>query len=296
VNQLTTGLFRTFQIFSSQHFAEGAGGSLLADRVLPNLPVYEILHSLRLYHDVSLPHLRALEPAFPAGTSALTALREDMDAMERYLGLLRKELIRRHGLTVSDFFEGDQFVPNLLPTVRPDLAVLLQADLFNTDLDAFLARVPGTVAGTWAAEVRRLLALPVEIRRWRSAAWELLEKPVFERVQSFTELAVALSSLTDPSALRTQVLPPALRKSVRSPVRGTGGEAFDDSLGQFLAAASEYLSGLTQQHLEVPTTVVRALKEVEHIMKIEEQALLTKQQEQLRFYLLQIARLAGENG
>jgi hypothetical protein len=136
----------------------------------------------------------------------------------------------------------------------------------------------------------------VEIRRWRSAAWELLEKPVFERVQSFTELAVALSSLTDPSALRTQVLPPALRKSVRSPVRGTGGEAFDDSLGQFLAAASEYLSGLTQQHLEVPTTVVRALKEVEHIMKIEEQALLTKQQEQLRFYLLQIARLAGENG
>jgi aspartate/methionine/tyrosine aminotransferase len=296
VNQLTTGLFRAFQVFSSQQFTEGAGGSLLADRVLPNLPVYEILHSLRLYHDVGLPHLKALEPAFPAGTSALTALREDMDGMERYLGLLRKELVRRHGLTISHFFEGDQFIPNLLPTVRPDLAVLLQSDLFNTDLDAFLAHVPGPVSATWAAETRKLLAIPVEIRRWRSTAWDLLKKPVFERVQSFVELAVALSSLTDPSALRLQVLPPALRKPVRPAARGAAGEAFDDSLGQFLAAASEYLSGLSQQHLEVPTTVVRALKEVEHIMKIEEQALSPKQQEQLRFYLLQIARLAGENG
>jgi hypothetical protein len=67
-------------------------------------------------------------------------------------------------------------------------------------------------------------------------------------------------------------------------------------MGQFLTAAFEYLSGLSQQHIEVPTTVVRALKEVEHIIKIEEQALSAQQQEKLRFYLLQIARLTGENG
>ena len=72
--------------------------------------------------------------------------------------------------------------------------------------------------------------------------------------------------------------------------------AIDDSMSQFLTAAFEYLQGLSQQHLEVPTTVVRALKEVEHIIKIEEQALSAREQEELRFYLLQIARITGENG
>jgi hypothetical protein len=296
VNQLTTGLFRTFQMFASRQFADGTGGTLLADRVLPNLPVYEILHSLRLYHDVELPHLRALEHAFPAGNSALTALREDVDAMGRHLGVLRKELVRRHGLAVTYFFDGDRFIPNLLPTIRPDLAVLLQPDLFNTDLASLLAYVPGPVSSAWAAEMQRLLTIPQEVRRWRSAAWDLLRAPVFARVQSFVELAVALSSLTDASALRIQTLPATLRKQLRPSARNAGGEALDDSMGQFLTAAFEYLSGLSQQHLEVPTTVIRALKEVEHIMKIEEQALSVKQQEELRFYLLQIARLTGENG
>jgi aspartate/methionine/tyrosine aminotransferase len=295
VNQLTTGLFRTFQMFASHQFAEGTGGTLLADRVLPNLPVYEILHSLRLYHDVDLSHLRSIEHAFPAGNSALAALREDVDAMGRSLGPLRKELVRRHGLAVAHFFDGDRFIPNLLPTIRPDLAVLLQPELFNTDLPSLLAHVPGPVSPAWAAETGKLLAIPREVRRWRAAAWELLRKPVFDRVESFVELAVALSSLTDASALRTQILPPALRKPTRPPARG-GAETTDDSMGQFLTAAFEYLSGLSQQHIEVPTTVVRALKEVEHIIKIEEQALSAQQQEKLRFYLLQIARLTGENG
>jgi hypothetical protein len=48
--------------------------------------------------------------------------------------------------------------------------------------------------------------------------------------------------------------------------------------------------------VEVPTNVVRALKEVERIAEIEDQALKPEQQDQLRFYLLQIARLAGDNG
>ena len=37
-------------------------------------------------------------------------------------------------------------------------------------------------------------------------------------------------------------------------------------------------------------------EEVEKIIKIEEQALSPKEQDLLRFYLLQIARLTGENG
>jgi len=42
---------------------------------------------------------------------------------------------------------------------------------------------------------------------------------------------------------------------------------------QFLAAAFTYLSELQAGQPEVPTTVVRALKEVKRIIAIEEQAL-----------------------
>ncbi len=296
VNQLTTGLFRTFEMFASHQFTEGAGEHLLPDRVLPNLPVYEILHTLRLYHDADLSHLKAMELAFPAGNSALAALREDVDALTRCLGPLRKELVRRHGVTVSHFFDSDQFIPDLLPTVRPDLAVLLQEDLFNTELPTLLQRVTGPVNEAWSTEVRRLLSIPREVRRWRSVAWDLLRKPVFDRVQSFVELAVALSSLTDTTTLRSQLLPQGLRKPARPPLRVPGGDSIDDSMGQFLTAAFEYLSNLSQHQLEVPTTVVRALKEVQHIIRIEEQALSEQQQGELRFALLQIARLTGDNG
>jgi hypothetical protein len=48
--------------------------------------------------------------------------------------------------------------------------------------------------------------------------------------------------------------------------------------------------------VEVPVAIVRSLKEVEKIAKIEEQALSPEKQQLLRFYMLQIARLAGENG
>ena len=65
---------------------------------------------------------------------------------------------------------------------------------------------------------------------------------------------------------------------------------------QFLAAAVGYLTAASAGMVEVPTNVVRALKEVERIAEIEDQALKPEQQDQLRFYLLQIARLAGDNG
>jgi len=51
-NQLTTGLFRTLRSFARTRTAEGEGEGVLADRILPHLPVYEILQALRLYHDV----------------------------------------------------------------------------------------------------------------------------------------------------------------------------------------------------------------------------------------------------
>ena len=48
--------------------------------------------------------------------------------------------------------------------------------------------------------------------------------------------------------------------------------------------------------VEVPIDIVRALKEVERILRIEKQALSKKEQELLNFYLLQIAHHVGDNG
>ena len=156
-----------------------------------------------------------------------------------------------------------------------------------------LGGLKGPLDPAWEREVRRLLALPGQVRYWRSRAWDLLREPVVSRVQSFVELALALSTLSGGSPLRAPALSARLQRRVRQvPVHG-GSE---DTMRQFLGAAMEYLTEISSQQMEVPTTVVRALQEAERIMKIEEQALPPPQQEELRYYLLQIARLAGENG
>jgi hypothetical protein len=48
--------------------------------------------------------------------------------------------------------------------------------------------------------------------------------------------------------------------------------------------------------LEVPVSIIRSLREVERIAKIEEEALSPKRQDLLRHLMLRIARAAGENG
>jgi hypothetical protein len=289
-------LFRALDAFALKKFSEGDAGTLISDRVLPHLPAYEILETLRLYHDVDLTYLRQIEPAFPAGNSAFLALREDIDAMGRYLTLFRQELLRRHGVDVSDFFEDDRFIADLLPTLRPDLAVLLQPDLFNTRLETLMASIRGPVDAGWKEQVERLLRLPEAVRLWRSKAWQLLEDPVFQRVQSFAELAVALHSLSDhapaserPGGARGVKLSTDLSNFFRM-------AAPEDEMRQFLAAATEYLNVISEGMVEVPINIIRAMKEVERIAKIEGQVLSSPEQEQLRFFILQIARLAGENG
>jgi aspartate/methionine/tyrosine aminotransferase len=294
VNQLTTGLFRTIHGFLSREYPEGAANALLVDRVLPNLPVYEILQTLRLYHDVEQRYVSRLERAFPAGNSSFIALREDVDVMQEYLGLVRRELMRRQGLSVGSFFDGDEFLPELLPALRPDLAVLLQPDLFNTDPEEMFRHIGGAIDGAWKEEVRRLLAIPVAIARWREKVWTLIHDPVYTRVHSFVELAMALSTLSNRTPSGTVMA--ALRKPGRLPSIALNGGSQEDTMKQFLGAAFEYLSGVSQQQVEVPTTVVKAMQEVERIIKIEQQPLSPRQQDELRFCLLQIARLAKENG
>jgi hypothetical protein len=296
VNQLTTGLFRALKVFSQMEFKDGDARTLIADRVLPQLPVYEILQTLRMYHDIDLTHLKNIEPAFPAGNSAFLALREDNDSLHDFLPLFQQELIRRHGVDVNEFFEGDIFLPALLPTLRSDLAVLLQRNLFNTKVDLFLEDVGDTVDPQWKMSIEQLLSIRTQVQSWRIKIWQLLEEPVYQQVRSFTELAAALHSLTSGKPLSTVSVSPRGMKLSSDLSQFFRAPSADEEMRQFLAASLEYLASVSEGMVEVPVTIVRAMKDVEQIARIEEQALSPGKQDLLRFYVLQIARLTGDNG
>jgi hypothetical protein len=296
VPQLTTGLFRALDTFSRSDVVEGDPQTFVADHVLPHLPVHEILHTLRMYLEPDNRSLRAVERAFPAGNTALLALREDMDAVAPWVPLFQQELLRRHGVEISDFFEGSHFNADLLPTLRPDLAVLFQQDLLNTDTHAALRDLPRDVDPGWLREFTTLLELPAAIRQWRAQAWALLEQPVLQRVEAFVELAVSLHTISTRDGFGEMSLS---GKAVRMPSRLDSffrAGRVDDEMRQFLAAATQYLSIASEGLVEVPANIIRAMREVERIARIEEQALTSDQQDRLRCYLLQIARLTGENG
>jgi aspartate/methionine/tyrosine aminotransferase len=296
INQLTTGLFRAIERFVQKSSVEAEQERLIVEPLLPHLPVYEILSTLRIYQDWKGEFLKRIETAFPAGNSVFVALREDNNASQRYLPLFQQELMRRHGVNVSDFFDNDIFIPELLPTLRPDLAVLLQKDLFNTDIDVFLSQVNERVDDAWRAEVVQQLQVPAQISNWRMLIWEVMGESIYQRVQSFSELATALYSFSttrafggSPATARATRFSPALTGFFRT-------AHADDEMRSFLSNAIEYLSSFAEGNLEVPVSIIRAMNDVERIAQIEESALPPEKQDVIRTCLLQIARLAGENG
>jgi aspartate/methionine/tyrosine aminotransferase len=296
INQLTTGMFRALERFVQKAGMQADRDRVIAEHLLPHLPVYEILSTLRIYQDVQGEFLKRIENAFPAGNSAFMALREDSHALQRYLPLFQQELLRRHGVNVTDFFANGVFLLELLPTLRPDLAVLLQKDLFNTDIDLLLENVTGRIEEHWRAEVARLLLLPRQIHDWRLIIWDVMGESIYQRVQSFSELATALysfsvarSSGAAPTPARAARLSPALSGFFRT-------ARSDDEMRSFLIDAVEYLSSFTDGNIEVPVSIIRAMNDVERIAQIEESALPPAKQDVIRTCLLQIARLAGENG
>ncbi len=140
------------------------------------------------------------------------------------------------------------------------------------------------------------MQLPEQVRYWRSVIWDLMGDSLYQRVQSFTELATALHSVIGArSAPSTrgpgsgQKIPTALTGFLRS-------ARVDDEMRQFLVGAVEQLSTITEGSLEVPVSVIRALNDVERIALLEETAMPREKQAVLRCCILQIARLAGENG
>ena len=143
-----------------------------------------------------------------------------------------------------------------------------------------------------------MLRIPESIYFWRNKIWQLLEEPIKNQVKSFVELAIALNRLSKDIDTKEFVLKaPAISKSKYETtlvdlLKGN----VDDSMKQFLSAAVQYLTRLPAEQVEVPIDIVRALKEVERILRIEEQALSKNKQELLHFYLFQIARYIGDNG
>jgi hypothetical protein len=296
VNQLTTGLFRALERFAQKSFAEADRERMIAERVLPRLPVYEILSTLRIYQDRQGEILKRVESAFPAGNSAFVALREDSDALQRYLPLFQQELLRRHGVNVGEFFSDGVFIPDLLPTLRPDLAVLLQKNPFNTDPNILLEDVSGRITDSWRAEVAGLLQLPQQINQWRTIIWDVMGDSIYQRVQSFTELATALYAF---STSRSFGSLPAMGRGSKPPPTLTGffrTARADDEMRRFLLGAVEYLASFAEGNIEVPVSIIRAMNDVERIAQIEETALSPSKQDVIRCSILQIARLAGENG
>jgi hypothetical protein len=298
INQLTTGLFRALNEFASHQTTYYDGLTLISDRILPNLPVQEILHSLRIYHESDLVYLNKMERAFPAGNSAFLYLRDDLDTMSQFIVLIQKEFLRRHGLNIGEFFEGDNLKPELLPILDPEIAVLLQPDLFNTSREVLREQIGGKIDQKWLEEINPRLALPVKIRNWRAHIWRMIESPIFTQVSSFVELAQALNSLTAGKSQKPIALSinPSRVFRLGSNIATLLHGVRDDSMRQFLSSVVQYLTQLPESSEQVPINILRALEDVQTIIKIEEQALSKKEQDLLRFYILQMARLAGENG
>ncbi|MEW6195202.1 MAG: pyridoxal phosphate-dependent aminotransferase [Bacteroidota bacterium] len=298
INQLTTGLFRALNQFSQMDFVGGTGYQMLHDRILPQLPVYEILHTLRIFQDYNLKHLQKLSNSFQPGNSVFSLLREDTDSIKMFIPLFQKELLRRHGINVAEFFRGDEFIPELLPTLRPDLAVLLQQDFFNTKPENVTAKIEYEIPGDWLDEFSSLIVIPEKLEYWREKIWLLLEEPVINQVKSFVELAIALNNFSKEVGSKeltlstTAIKKTKFKTSLADLLKGS----VDDSMRQFLTAAVQYLTQLPSEMVEVPVDIVRALNDVEQILRIEEQALSKKKQELLNFYLIQIARHVGDNG
>jgi hypothetical protein len=146
------------------------------------------------------------------------------------------------------------------------------------------------------AEVTRLLDIPRQIHYWRSILWGTFGDSIYERVQSFIELATTLYAY---AAIHVSVMPPpTMHKAKLSPVLSGFFQTAraDDEMRDFLLGAIEYLSSFTEGSREMPVSIIRAMNGVERIAHIEESALPPEKQNLFRHCVLQIARLAGDNG
>ena len=296
-NQLSTGVFRAIKEFIDSQGQRSERIELLQKFVFPFIPVRDLLKSLRLYHDPELTYTRRVARSFPPGNSAIRVLEEDNHVIAEILPLLQQFLIYQQGLGIAKIGENGYLEPKYLRYVRPDLAVLMQKDLFNTDFDSFLES--STLTPKEKAEFQQEFSKRIIIKNVRAQMWQLLENPISEQVRSFMELALAIKTLqTDRQVVR--VGEATVSKSQIAKLGVQVNELLrnvaDDSMRQFLITAVQFLMHLPESMEEIPAEVFKALRDVEKILKLEEEALTKPQQKYLIFLFFKIARTAGESG
>jgi len=293
IPQLALGLSRTINSFLLTESALGDAEIALYERILPNLPVYEILYELRIYCEKPNGYIEKIEKAFPPGNSSLYALGEDISFLNSSIKLFQKELIRRHGLNVSDFFENDEFNPELYRFLRPDIAVIMQKNLFNDDFDSFYREALFKINNEQLKRIKKIFEIRNRTAYLRSKIWEIIEEPIISRVKSFCDLALALWELTS----KNEKLDFSLDiKKANLKNQKAFSMAADENMRQFFADAFKYLNYVYETSAEMPIQVAKALKEAEKLIKLDQMPINEEKQNFLRYYLIQMGRLTGFNG
>jgi aspartate/methionine/tyrosine aminotransferase len=289
MNQLSTGLFIAMHQFISEQPGTREGKQLLLDVVLPHLPVQDILHTLRIYQDRQLGFFNVLRPAFPAGNSAIIAMDEEQQLIPSLIPLLQQELWRRHGIYEINAENPHPERHEILRRLRPDLAVLLQDDLFNSNPDCFGEESDFPQKEQYH-ELTRLLAIPAKIHQRRMAIMQLLGNAVRRQIESFMNISAAVYHLKQHGlALPGSAAP---ERAIQQQLRQIYDSGFRELLFSSLRLLEENRTGIQN----VPLRYASVLKDIETITLVEKQILSPKQQEALRFHILHAARLAGENG
>jgi hypothetical protein len=126
--------------------------------------------------------------------------------------------------------------------------------------------------------------------------WEVLGESIYEWVHSFTELATALYTFSTSRSFDTSAAIASERKLSPALTGFFRRARADDEMRQFLIGAVEYLSSFTNEDIEVPVSIIRAMNDVERLAKIEENVLPLEKQDVVRYCTIQIARMVGESG
>jgi hypothetical protein len=297
VNQLSTGLFRAFRQFMEDPEWKGEGETILKDRILSRLPCLDILKTLRLYQDPDLKIVKEAALAFPPGNSAFAALEEDHQLIREMIPFLQGEVLRQLGLPVQDILTENGVDPDILSALHPELAVLMQSDFMNRDTEVFLLSIHHIPSDNWLQAVLSELEKPGIIEFHRKAVWDIVSDSVLEKIKSFNELAAALNTLAgiSPDVAMDGQTDNSVGNLFRQVLRLPSSPE-DDRLKILLLEAVRMLRTATTRQTEVPVDVLRVIRDVQQIIKMEETALKISERNLIQAHLLAVARLTGENG
>ncbi len=290
-NQFTTGLFAALhQLIRSKR------GQLqenqIIERILHHLPVYDILKSIRYYQQKDLRHAHFFDEEFRRGNSAWAILENDAILIDKYIPHLQNQLLIDLGIS-ADKASG-RLADRLMDKLHPDLAVLLQENIFNTDIAVYREKY-GT---NRTALLQEILQRPEKIKNWRDEIWQLIGSKVKKQVSSFIDLARAIHGLSQRTALAGGLLGAEENKLPRlaDDIQQLIQKDAEDPMRRFLYSAATLLARASAENVQLPVDAVRALRDVRRIAQIDQQLLSPKEQNELRYYLLQIARLTNDNG